>query len=283
MIAILGGLGAAAMWAAATVCSSRSSRAIGAGPVLAWVMLVGLIATLPFVAMAGVPPGLDGEAVIWLLLAGTGNVAGLLLEYAALRVGKVGIVAPIASTEGAVAAVLALIAGERIAPGAGAMLAVIVAGVVLASAAPDGGPLADRPDGRRAIGLSIAAALFFGVGLYAAGRISLELPVAWVLLPPRVIGVAAVAIPLAASGRLRTPGRVWPLVVASGVCEIAGFALFALGARDQIAVAAVLASQFAALAAIGAYVLFRERLRSVQLAGVVAIACGVAVLTWLQA
>jgi drug/metabolite transporter (DMT)-like permease len=64
---------------------------------------------------------------------------------------------------------------------------------------------------------------------------------------------------------------------------VAGFALFALGARHGIAVSAVLASQFAAISAIAAYVLFHERLARLQLAGVVAIVCGVTVLTVLQA
>ena len=129
----------------------------------------------------------------------------------------------------------------------------------------------------------MAAALCFGVGLYAAGRTSLEIPIPWILLPARVVGVAAVALPLAATGRLPRPGRVWPLLLASGLCEIAGFALFGIGARDRIAVASVLGSQFAAFAAVAAFVLFRERLRSLQIAGVVAIICGVAALTWLQA
>ena len=55
------------------------------------------------------------------------------------------------------------------------------------------------------------------------------------------------------------------------------------GQRDSVAVAAVLASQFAAIAAVAAYVLFRERLGRLQLVGVVTIVVGVAVLTWLQA
>ena len=40
MLAILGGVGAAPAWGAATLCSSRSTRLIGPSPVLAWVMLV---------------------------------------------------------------------------------------------------------------------------------------------------------------------------------------------------------------------------------------------------
>jgi drug/metabolite transporter (DMT)-like permease len=74
-----------------------------------------------------------------------------------------------------------------------------------------------------------------------------------------------------------------PFVVVSGIAEVVGFASYAVGSRDSVAVAAVLASQFAAIAGVAAYVLFRERLGRLQLAGVLTIVAGVAVLTWLQA
>jgi drug/metabolite transporter (DMT)-like permease len=74
-----------------------------------------------------------------------------------------------------------------------------------------------------------------------------------------------------------------PLVFASGILEVAGLVAFTIGARHGIAVAAVLGSQFAAIATVAAFFLFRERLARVQLAGVAVIAVGVAVLTALQA
>ena len=73
-----------------------------------------------------------------------------------------------------------------------------------------------------------------------------------------------------------------PLVAASGVLEVLGLVAYNIGAREGIAVAAVLSSQFAAMAAVAAYFLFRERLARIQIAGVVVIALGVAVLTGLQ-
>ncbi len=281
MTGILGGLGAAVMWATATLCTSRASRMIAPVAVLAWVMLVGAGAMAPFAVAAGVPPGLDAPTVGWLALMGTANLSGLLLVYSALRIGKVGIVAPIASAEGAVAAVIAVLAGEPVAAGAGAMLALIAVGVVLASLARGDGAT-DRRDGV-AVLLATGAAVVFGIGLYVAGRLSADLPVAWVLLPPRVLGVLALAVPLAVSRRLGLPQRVARLVVAAGLAEIVGFCSYVVGARHGIAVAAVLASQFAALAAVFAYFMFRERLARVQLVGVVAIVVGVAVLTGLQA
>lgn len=252
---------------------------IGAPSVLAWVMLVGLAVTAPFAAWDGIPAGLGAPELGWLAVAGAGNVVGLLLVYEALRMGKVSIVAPIASTEGAIAAVLAVTAGEAIGFASGGMLLVIALGVALASIAPGGG----SGDDLRATLFAGGGALCFGAGLYATGRLSEALPVAWAIIPARLLGVAAVALPLVLTSRLRLTRAALPLVVAGGLCEVAGFASFALGARHGIAISAVLASQFAALAALAAFLLFRERITRIQLGGVVAIVLGVAVLTALQA
>jgi drug/metabolite transporter (DMT)-like permease len=99
-------------------------------------MLVGLVLTLPWALIQGVPE-VDGSATRWLLLAGVGNCVGLLLVYTGVRVGKVGVVAPIVSTEGAIAALIAVAAGEQLAPGTGAALVVIAVGIVLAAASRD--------------------------------------------------------------------------------------------------------------------------------------------------
>jgi drug/metabolite transporter (DMT)-like permease len=66
------------------------------------------------------------------------------------------------------------------------------------------------------------------------------------------------------------------------VGEVVGFAAFTIGARDSVAVASVLASQFAALGAIGAYLLFKERLGRLQVIGVVVLVLGVTTLTLLR-
>lgn len=279
MIAILGGLGAAAAWAIATLCSSRSSRLIDPYSVTAWVMLVGLLVAAPVAALRGVPPALHGSAGWWLAGAGAGNVAGLLLTYRALRIGQVSLVAPLVSIEGAIAATIAVLAGEALAPAVGVTLVVIAVGVSLAAI-----PASDPVQLRRAahpktVLLALAAACAFGGSLYAAGRAGSVLPVAWVALSARVFGTIVLAIPLALAGRLRLTRSSLPLVAAAGVCEVLGFYSYASGARHGIAVAAVLSSQFAALAALGAYFLFRERLSRVQLVGVGTVLAGVAVLS----
>ena len=284
MIAVLGGLGAAFAWATTTICAARATRVIGGPSVLAWVMLTGLVVTLPWAALQG-RPDVDRTAAGWLLIGGVGNCAGLLLVYAGLRAGKVGVVAPITSTEGAIAAVIAVVAGEQLAPGMGVALAVIATGTALAGITRESSGSASNagPNDRVAALFAGAAALSFGASLYATGQVGTELPVSWAILPPRVVGVLVIALPLAAMGRLQLTRQVAPFVVAAGLAEVVGFASFAIGARHGIAISAVLASQFGAVAALAAYVVFRERLTRVQVAGVVTIAAGVATLAALQA
>lgn len=214
-------------------------------------------------------------------VAGATNVVGLLLVYAALRRGKVGIVAPVVSTEGSIAAAIAVVAGERLGAASGVLLAVIATGVVLAALAPEELPVEGERKGA-SVGLAVLAATLFGLSLFAIGRLGDSLPVAWALLPPRVVGLATVTLPLAATKRLRLTRRALPLVVVAGLAEVGGFAFFVAGARHGLAVTAVVASQFAALATIGAYLLFHERLTGRQLAGVGLVVIGVAALTVLR-
>ena len=136
MIALLGGLGAALAWGAGTLCSARSSRIIGAASVVAWVMLVGLVVNLAVIAAGPTPGSLNATDLAWMLMSGLGNVSGLVLEYSALQRGKVGIVTPVASTEGAIAAVLAVVAGESLGIAQAGLLAIVALGIVLAGVAP---------------------------------------------------------------------------------------------------------------------------------------------------
>ena len=283
MLAVLGGLGAAFAWAISTLCSSRSSRMMEPIAVVGLIMVVGLVITAPLAAVQGVP-SFDAESVTWLVISGAGNVGGLVLTYKALRIGQVALVAPLVSTEGAIAATISLLAGESLAPGVGVALALVALGVCLSSV-PESAKTERRlvHDQPASVLYAIAAALVFGTSLYATGRAAATLPSTWVVLSARLIGTLALAIPLAVTGRLNVVQRAIPLVVVAGVCEVLGFYSYTAGARHGIAVAAVLASQFATIAAVVAYFLFKERLNRIQLAGVSSVIVGVALLSALRA
>jgi drug/metabolite transporter (DMT)-like permease len=162
------------------------------------------------------------------------------------------------------------------------VLAVIVCGIAMAAASNDH-PGDEITHTTAATGLALAAAALFGFTLYATARASDSLPVAWVLLPARLIGVVAIAVPLTLAGRLRMAREALPLVLVSACCEVLGLAAFALGSRDGVAVTAVIGSQFAGLSAVAAFVFFRERLARIQVVGVAAAVGGVAFLSALVA
>lgn len=283
MLAILGGAGAACAWAVSILCSSRSSRLIDPMAVVAWVMLVGLVVTVPLAAVAGVPASLHGSALVWLILSGAGNVCGLVMNYYALRIGQVSLVAPIVSTEGAIAALIAVIAGASLAVSVAGALFVIVSGVALASVPAPDAAIEDAVHHPRVVLFAIGATLAFGTSLYATGRAAAVLPASWVVLSARLIGTFALALPLALMGRLRLTSRAVPFLVASGLAEVAGFYSYTWGSRHGLAIAAVLSSQFAVVALAVSYVLFGERLGRVQLAGVTCVVVGVAALSVLRA
>ena len=265
MVTIVLGLLTASFFASTSLMSSRSVKVIGSGSSLAWTMLVGLVITVPFAVVSGVPTNL-GSSAPWMVAAGLGNVVGILLAGFALRVGKVGVVAPILATGGAISALISALLGESIAPLVAFLLLVIVGGIVLSAVAPDPAPLAhERPV--YVVMITSLAALCLGVGLFATGNISDDLPLAWVLLP------------LILAGRLRLTRATAPLVIAMGFTEVLGFVCFAIGAESQLAVMSVFASQFAPIAAIAAYVLFKERLGALQIAGIVVIVAGVSALS----
>ena len=304
MIAILGGLGAAALWAMANLSSSRSSRMIGASSTVAWMMVVGLVVTTPFALVSGPLPEITPTLALWLLASGFGGVVGLMFLYRGLRIGKIGVVLALASTEGAIAAVLSVVAGERLTLASALVLGMIAIGVAIvalasgdtaapdsvvpgaetgttagSAAAPAAGPSTVASLERRAALFGAAAAIAFGFAVYGTAMAGKSLPLVLAVMPPRIVGVAFVFVPMAFAGRLRMTRRAAPLVVLVGLGEVLGNASYVLGARESIAVASVLASQFAALAAVAAYFLFRERLTSPQRSGFVAIAVGVAILT----
>jgi drug/metabolite transporter (DMT)-like permease len=286
VIPILGGLGAALAFTVGTLASARASRLVGAPSTLAGMMAIGLVVALPIALFASPSPDLGGGTLAWAALAGIANVTGLLLIFSAYRIGAVGIIATVVSTEGSIAAVIAVLAGEALAPGSGLAMALVAIGVLLAASGggqeEEEGVRIPRERSLRAAGLALAAAVCFGIGLYSTGRVSGLLPVAWAILPARVVGVFVVAIPLALARRVRISRAASRYVVIAGLAEIVGYTSFVTGAREGIAIASVLSTMFAPMATVAAFVFFRERLGRREIAGIALVVTGIAVLGALQ-
>lgn len=285
MISILFGLVTAVLFAISSLAASRGVRLISSPAMVAWGMSFGALILLPWLIIGGPPPAFDAVQLAWWITAGGGNIIGLLLAYAAFRQGKVGLITAIVSTEGAISALIAVAFGETLLPIAALVLLVIVVGIVLAALAPDPAPIPqERP--AVAVGLGILAAGAFGISLFAFGHLSDSMPMAWLLLSTRIIGVLCIGVPMLAWYLLRRRAthfaedltrfrRALPFILTISVAEVLGFVCFTLGSRDAIAVTSVLASMYAPITAVAAYLLFKERLGRWQILGVIVVVSGV--------
>jgi drug/metabolite transporter (DMT)-like permease len=285
MVPILGGLGAALLFTVSVLASARASRLIGAESTVAWAMTIGLAVTLPVAVVTAPSPNFGGGTWAWFLAAGLGNVFGLLLIYAAYRIGAVAVIVTIASTEGAIAAVLAVAFGEALAPGTGLILAIVAVGVVVTATGSGSGAEGrqiTRDQAIRAALLATGAAACFGIGLYSSGRLSTLLPVPWAIQAPRALGFLVVALPLVVLRRIRLSRAAAPYVIAVGLAEVIGYTFYNWGAQEAIAITAVLATLFAPLSSIAAFIIFRERLATRQVGGIVLVVIGVTILGAVQ-
>ncbi len=286
MIAVIAGSLTAIIWTIAVLSSARASRQIGAPSTAAGMSFVGLLVTIPLLAAGPMPTAESMPQLPWLFVAGAGNIVGLLASYGAVRRGKVSIVAPITSTEGAIAATLALLAGE---PATGLLLialSLVVTGVVLTAYGPEGDTTADpgseaRRGGPVFLAMAISSALLFGVSLYAVGHTSGLVPSSWIVASGRIVGVLFIALPLLVTGRLRMTRAALPFVITCGLAEVAGLLTVTWGSQDSIAITAVLSSQVGVLTAVVSMFL-GERVERHQLVGAVLTGVGVAAVTLIQ-
>ena len=277
MSSVMGGLIAALMWGTSTIAASRSTRILGSQQALAWVLAIGLAACLPLALLEGVPRA-AASGWAWALIAGLASVLGLSMLYRGLRIGKVGIVAPIVSTKGALAAVFAVALGDDLTLAVASALGVVVIGVVTVTSRGGSETCTHARSSTHWLRQPCS-----GLAWWRAPRAGDELGALWTILLARVVGAAILILPLVVRKAMPRPGTAWPLVTWSGLAELAGFIAYIRGAQEGIAVAAVLAAQFSAVAVVLSYLLFGERLARRQLAGVLLIMAGVTAVAALRA
>jgi drug/metabolite transporter (DMT)-like permease len=281
MIGVLLAAFTAVTWGSISVLEARVSRALGGQSALAWVFGVGLVVILPVALIHGIPDA-SGGAWAWALVSAVCSLAGLALMFTGLQYGRVGLVTATISVQGAFASIYAAIGGETLHPISIVAIAVSAVGTFVLMSG-DGGVQAP-PRERRGILLALGAACFTGMSLFAASRGGSGIGSDWVLVCIRLSSVAMVLVPLAATRRLKSPRGVVVPVIIAGIGEVAAFAAY-IEASDRIGVAvpAVIASQFALIAATTGWLVLGERLGGRQIAGAGAILAGVTALTIFQA
>ena len=268
MISIVGGLIAAVCWAAAGLTAALAGRAVGPMRALAWVNVIAAAYIVPLAILVDGRPHPTRAGVAWAALYGVVMVAALVCAFQAMTIGPVGLVGPVASTEGAIAAVGGVLLGDAIAGTTGIALAVVVVGIVLSGIERGpGGVQAIRGADRRAFGWAVLAALLFGATLVASSR-AVGFGAITTIAIGRVVASATFSTPVLVRARFARPTGVWLIVIANGVLDLVGFGAYIVASRHGVAVPAVLGSQYATITAVFGYLVFKERLGRIQWVGV---------------
>ncbi|NYJ74967.1 EamA family transporter [Allobranchiibius huperziae] len=240
----------------------------------------GLIITCVAMAVA-VSSGHAPQSGLWPVygaFAGLCGCVGLCAFYAALSSGTMGVVSPIAALGAIVPVVLGVLGGEHIGLLTGAGMALALAGAALAS-----GPELSGEVSRRPLGLAVVAAVGFGLALYLLHQASAT-SVLGGLWAMRVTSIVALGL-LLTVWRTRPSGipgphlsrRLIPLAMLAGSADLSANALFGIASTSgAVGVVSVLGSLYPVMTLLLARGFLHERLRRVQLVGVMCAVVGVA-------
>lgn len=223
-----------------------------------------------FWLIAGVALVVGGDPttsdIAWGGLAGLVLSAGLVTLYSGYARARVSIAAPVAGVGAAALPVLVeVLSGNEDLGGrtaAGVVLGLVAIGLVSIS----------RSDGEGTVGASLAfgvgGALGIGAFFVCLARTSDDSEL-WPIVTARASGALVLAIGLAVAGKaVRIERALLPTVVGIAALVTAGNTAFLLATRvGSTSVAAVVTSLFPAVTVFWAWVVFRERLTRLQIAG----------------
>jgi drug/metabolite transporter (DMT)-like permease len=277
-VPILLALTSSVVWGTSDFIGGMLSRRIPAYVVVALSQAVGLAAvTVLAVIVGGFRHQFDW---VWpATIAGTSVAAGLVMFYAALAQGAMGIVSPIAALGVLVPVGVGLAQGDKWSTTTGIGVVLALVGVLLAS-----GPEFRVQAHVKSIALAGASAVCFGVAMLCLAEGAEADPVMslWGMRAISVIGVtiAILIIPRRRPTALALRGGDILLVMLAGVGNSAANLLFQLASlRGHLSVVSVLASLYPAVTALLAWVVLHQRLQRSQLAGVIAVLGGVALVS----
>lgn len=277
---VLGTL-SAITWGLADVLVTYVSRRGGFFKTLLLSQIFGL-ALLVVVALAlDDLPGPSTAQLLALVALGPVAVAAYAGFYRALELGPIAIVSPIASANGAVVVLLAVLVLDESLTAMQALGCVLVLGfIVLAAREPSSAP---GEGNRNGIRLALIASIAFGGYLFVLATMSDDLGWLVPILIARSVTVAivcavAVARPPPSPGAL---GRLGVLgCVGAGLLDACGYLVYNRGAEiGEVAITSAAASAYPVIPILVGLFALRERIAWHQLVGVGGVLCGMVVLS----
>ncbi len=272
MLAFAISLASAFSWGVSDFLGGQQSRRLPVLGVLAVSQPAGLILIAVLIPLVGADP-ISADKLAIAFLAGAASLGGLGAFYAAMAMGTVSVVAPIAALGVVVPVGVGLAEGEAPAAIQLAGLVPAMAGVVVLSYEENP---AHAGAARRSIALAIIAGLGFGVFFTGLDAAAADRP-GWAILAVRTGGVATVAAALLiARPNLAGVSAAIPVLLAIGLFDVLANALFAVAStKGVLPVVAVGGSMYPAFTVALAHGVLGERLARVQWAGVLLALAGV--------
>jgi drug/metabolite transporter (DMT)-like permease len=265
VLATLGyGVGASALWGAGDFSGGVATKRRNAFAVVCGAHSTGLLLAVVLALLLREPLA-SGYAVMWGAIAGVAGGLALAAFYRSLAIGVMGINAPVAAliTAG-LPVILAIHQQGYPKPLQLAGFGLAACSIVLVSRPQK---LHGRPKG---LGLAILSGFGFGVflvGMQRAGSAHVWWPMA--VARAASAGIAGIGFLFArqASNESRSSGGI-RLVLAAGICDTLGNAMFMLAARSgRLDVAAALSSLYPVTTVLLARVIFGEHVHRVQAIG----------------
>ena len=267
-------LGAAAVWGGGDFAGGVATKRANVFRVVAAAHACGLVLML-LLAWASHEPVPPWSALYWGVAAGVTGAFGIAALYKGLAVGRMGVIAPVASVITGVLPVLVGIRSEGL-PG---RLQIAGFGLALLSIWLIARP-AGEIDSHRGLGLAILAGIMFGLFL-VSGRQAGHNGVFWPLVAARVASTLLMLFILLLAPRDGRPLRAaFVPILLSGVADSGANALFIAATRHgRLDVAAVLSSLYPASTVILARVLLKERISRMQGLGIAGALIAVALIS----
>jgi drug/metabolite transporter (DMT)-like permease len=271
-------LASAASWGVSDFLGGLQSRRLPVLGVLAVSQPAGLVLIALFIPLTGADPISAGKLGI-AFLAGAASLGGLAAFYAAMAMGTVSVVAPIAALGVVVPVLFGLAEGESPAAIQLAGLVPAMAGVVILSYEERPKHVETAKAARLSVVLAIVAGLGFGIFFTGLDAAAADRP-GWAILAVRLGGVTTVAAALLVTRpRLDGVAGAWPVLVVIGAFDVLANALFAVAStKGVLPVVAVGGSMYPAFTIALAHGALGERLVKVQWTGVALALGGVAMI-----
>ena len=266
-------------WGSADVAGGLGARRVGSVRVIAVNYPAGAIVLTVF-ALVVVPGTIDREVVLLSMVTAIVGTIGMILLYAALAVGPMGIVSPLTAIGGAaIPVIVGVIRGEP-------LTLLFVLGAILALVAVVLVSRESRPHARitpRALLLSAGAGIAIGFFLTALG-IAPEGSGVWAATLSRwwsTLGMIVVTLILLSRGGLaKWRPYPWAFAIGAGALDAVANGVFQLAAQGgELAVVAVIGSLYPATTLLIAHFLLKERMTRVQWTGVCVALAAVVALT----